>query len=143
MEKKIRLVAIVLVECLLLSISCQNNNNFPLGPFFKALEANSPKDVLVQFKNAPFDSVIIHYDNYPEIFTDAASIVFQDSSQVRLFEDYCKNNLSLTYMPDFYTIVGAFHRWLNNKPIEIEQLRQEMIEISNNLTEEKHRKPKE
>jgi hypothetical protein len=125
-----------------LSLSCQRNSDFPLRQHFKSLKENSPENVIKQFKTTPIDSAIINYDKFPEIFSDAASIVFQDSAQVVLFENYFKENgIDLEHKQDLYTIVAAFHKWLNNEKINIIKLHQEVIEMSNDFNEKRYGKP--
>lgn len=127
---------------LLLSLSCQKNSDFPLNSHFEKLKEESPDSVIIQFKTAPLDSAVINYDRYPEIFSDAASVVLQDSAQLVLFENYFKENgIDLKYKQDLYTIVAAFHKWLNSKTINIKKLHQEMIDMSNQFNEKKYGKP--
>ena len=122
----------LLATCLVLSFGCRENSDFPLDPFFEDLKKNSPKDVLEQFKAAPYDSAVIGYEQYSEIFTEAAAIVLQDSAQMILFESYFEENgISLVSKQDIYTIVAAFHKRLNNKKVDIKSLRQEMVSAQN------------
>jgi hypothetical protein len=125
-----------------LNLSCQRNSDFPLRQHFLNLKEYSPKNVIKQFQTTPLDSAVINYDKFPEIFSDAASIVFRDSAQVVLFENYFKENgIDLEYKQDLYTIVAAFHKWLNNEKINIKKLHQEMIEMSNEFNEKRYGKP--
>lgn len=134
--KKLKYSIFLGCTVIILCFSCQKNNDFPLDPFFNKLEETSPKSVLNEFKNSSMNSVVINHDKFSEIFTDAASIVLQDSSNKRLFENYCEDNsLSLTYKQDYYTIIAAFHKRLHKKTVNIEKLKQEMVELSNEHNE--------
>ena len=68
---------ILLATCLVLGFGCNETSDFPLDPFFEDLKKNSPKDVLEQFKAAPYDSAVIGYAQYSDIFIEAAAIVRQ------------------------------------------------------------------
>lgn len=108
--------------------SCQKNESFELDLFFKGLKNNSPEHVIYDFRNSSINSVISNKQNYDVIFEDAATVVLKDSLQVLRFEKFCmKNDLSLNYKHDMYTIIVAFHYWLNNKKIDIEDIKLEML----------------
>jgi hypothetical protein len=126
--------------CLFFLLGCQSENRFPLDRFFTDLETHSPQAVLIQFKNIPLDSAVLNHKEYSEIFVEAASVVLRDSSQMLLFENYCEDNeISLTYEADLYTIVAAFHKWLNNEAINIKHLRLEMIKMADEINEKENK----
>lgn len=133
---------LIFFTCIVFVFSCMKKSDFPLDPIFEDMKKNIPKNILEEFSGLPLDSAVINYKKYPEIFVDAATVAFQDSSQVILFENYCKvNGLSLNYEQDYYTIIAAFHKRLNTKGIDIKELRKEMIELSNMINEQQYNKP--
>lgn len=119
-----------------LVFTCQQNDKFPLDPFFQELEKKSPEDVIKRFKAAPLDSVVLNHKKYSAIFVDAAAAVLEDSTQIKLFEDFLDEN-EMTSEQDLYTIIAAFHKRLHNEKVQWNELREEMINLSNRHNEKK------
>lgn len=133
-------VLVCFLTVVFLFFACKQHSEFPLDPFFRELEKESPTDVIKQFKSAPLDSVVLNHKAYSAIFVDAAAIVFEDSSQAKLLEDFLEKN-EMTGEQDLYTIIAAFHKRLHNEEVRLHDLRAEMIDLSNKYNERRYGKP--
>lgn len=125
----------------LLLIGCNQPSNF-LDDHFRKLEHESPHLLIDKFKRLPFDSAIILNDRFSEIFVKAANTVMSDSAEAKAFREYFKkNNIQLLGRQDKWTIVAAFHKYLNGEKYEIYDLWQEMIKFSNEEYERRYPPP--
>ena len=119
-------------------IGCKQNYG-DLDTTFELLEKYSPDYLVKEFKNSDLDSVIINNSKYNLIFIDAANKVMGDSlsaSNVKMvFKNY---GIDLVGKQVKWTIVAAFHKYLNKDPYNIPQLLDQMIEMSDSIYEVKN-----
>ncbi len=88
--------------------------------FFKEIEKQTiPQKTIQVFKTTPFDSAVLNYKKYPEIFYEGTSRVLEDTLQKKNIEAFFyKNNMSRYDPLNAYVFAGLFHYNLNGKNYE-------------------------
>lgn len=113
-----------------------------LEEHFDELQQLSPPMLIQEFKQMPLDSAIINNERFSEIFVVTANVILSDSLKQNALKTYLKsNNIDLLGRQDKWTIVAAFHKYLNNEKFEIYELWQEMVKFSNSEYEKQYPKP--
>ncbi len=116
---------------IILSGCQQNHGDFLTGQFFSELtKAIEDKRQLKEFKSLPIDSAALSYGRFDGIFQEPLALLFQDSIFTFKFEDGCdKNNLSLYDTRNGYVIAAMYYKYLNNRSIDIEELKDKIYPL--------------
>lgn len=121
--------------------SCCHNTSY-LEVHFQELHRMSPPKLIEEFKQMPFDSAIIHNERFNEIFVKNAKVILSDSAKAYALSEYFKNNnIQLLGRQDKWTVIAAFHKYLNNEKYDILELWEAMSKLSNKEYEKQYPKP--
>lgn len=129
------------LQLIIIIISCKQQPT-DLEKHFDELRQMSPPMMIQEFKQMPLDSAVINNERFNEIFVATANLILMDSLKKDALEIYFKsNNIDLLGRQDKWTIVAAFHKFLNNEKYEIYELWEEMVKLSNSEYEKQFPNP--
>jgi hypothetical protein len=123
---------------IVLMFGCKNDTEV-LDNHFAKLKQQSPPQSVLKFKQLPLDSAVLFSDSFNDIFEDTSIKILSDSDESKAFYDFFKDrNIPLLGRQDKWTIVAAFHYYLNGKKYNINKIWNEMKEFSNKEYEKQY-----